>query len=66
MNILAKFALLTLGSGLCYWGVINADRSTTRVGVYLGFDLIIDLVLTIGRRMDCAILRELSTDARSP
>lgn len=51
MGILAKLALLTLGNGLCYWGIINADMSTTRVGIYLGFYLIIGLVLTIGRRV---------------
>ncbi|MGP4812810.1 NnrS family protein [Psychrobacter sp. 1Y10] len=51
MGILAKLALLTLGNGLCYWGIVNADMSTTRVGIYLGFYLIIGLVLTIGRRV---------------
>lgn len=51
MGILAKLALLTLGNGLCYWGIINADMSTTKTGVYLGFYLIIGLVLTIGRRV---------------
>ncbi|CAN6960412.1 NnrS family protein [Psychrobacter okhotskensis] len=51
MGILAKLALLTLGNGLCYWGIISADMSTTRVGIYLGFYLIIGLVLTIGRRV---------------
>lgn len=51
MGILAKLALLTLGNGLCYWGIISADMSTTKVGIYLGFYLIIGLVLTIGRRV---------------
>nr|WP_317199327.1 NnrS family protein [uncultured Psychrobacter sp.] len=51
MGILAKLALLTLGNALCYWGIISADMNTTRVGVYLGFYLIIGLVLTIGRRV---------------
>ena len=51
MGILAKLALLTLGNGLCYWGIINADMSMTKIGIYLGFYLIIGLVLTIGRRV---------------
>lgn len=51
MGILAKLALLTLGNGLCYWGIISADMAITRVGIYLGFYLIIGLVLTIGRRV---------------
>lgn len=51
MGILAKLALLTLGNGLCYWGIISANMAITRVGIYLGFYLIIGLVLTIGRRV---------------
>lgn len=51
MGILAKLALLTLGNVLCYWGIISADMAITRVGIYLGFYLIIGLVLTIGRRV---------------
>lgn len=51
MGILAKLALLTLGNGLCYWGIINADMTMTKTGIYLGFYLIIGLVLTIGRRV---------------
>ena len=51
MGILAKLALLTLGNGLCYWGIISANMNITKVGVYLGFYLIIGLVLTIGRRV---------------
>jgi uncharacterized protein involved in response to NO len=51
MGILAKLALLTLGNGLCYWGIINADMNITKIGIYLGFYLIIGLVLTIGRRV---------------
>ncbi|ERL54435.1 NnrS family protein [Psychrobacter aquaticus] len=51
MGILAKLALLTLGNGLCYWGIINADMTMTKIGIYLGFYLIIGLVLTIGRRV---------------
>lgn len=51
MGILAKLALLTLGNGFCYWGIINADMTMTKIGIYLGFYLIIGLVLTIGRRV---------------
>ena len=51
MGILAKLALLTLGNGLCYWGIISTDMAITRIGIYLGFYLIIGLVLTIGRRV---------------
>ncbi|MGO2019641.1 NnrS family protein [Psychrobacter sp.] len=51
MGILAKLILLTLGNGLCYWGVINADMNVTKIGIYLGFYLVIGLVLTIGRRV---------------
>ncbi|MFZ2554305.1 NnrS family protein [Psychrobacter urativorans] len=51
MGILAKLLLLTLGNGLCYWGIISADMATTKLGIYLGFYLIIGLVLTIGRRV---------------
>lgn len=51
MGILAKLALLTFGNGLCYWGIINADMNTTKIGIYFGFYLIIGLVLTIGRRV---------------
>ncbi|MFZ3074735.1 MAG: NnrS family protein, partial [Psychrobacter glacincola] len=51
MGILAKLALLTLGNGLCYWGVFSANMTMTKIGVYLGFYLIIGLVLTIGRRV---------------
>ena len=51
MGILAKLALLFFGNGLCYWGIINADMNTTKIGIYFGFYLIIGLVLTIGRRV---------------
>lgn len=51
MGILAKLALLTLGNGLCYWGIISANMNMTKIGIYLGFYLIIGLVLTIGRRV---------------
>ncbi|WP_367106938.1 NnrS family protein [uncultured Psychrobacter sp.] len=63
MGILSKLALLTLGNGLCYWGVASADMNLTRIGMYLGFYLIIGLVLTIGRRVvPFFIERGLSSD----
>ena len=51
MGILSKLALLTFGNGLCYWGIFSNDMNLTRIGMYLGFYLIIGLVLTIGRRV---------------
>lgn len=51
MGILSKLVLLTLGNGLCYWGVLSSDMNVTRIGIYLGFYLIIGLILTIGRRV---------------
>ncbi len=51
MGILSKLVLLTLGNGLCYWGVLSNDMNVTRIGIYLGFYLIIGLILTIGRRV---------------
>ncbi|MES1964461.1 NnrS family protein [Psychrobacter sp. AH5] len=51
MGILAKLALLTLGNGLCYWGIFTHNMTMTKIGIYLGFYLIIGLVLTIGRRV---------------
>ncbi|WP_201525924.1 NnrS family protein [Psychrobacter frigidicola] len=51
MGILAKLALLTVGNALCYWGIISANMSLTKIGMYLGFYLIIGLILTIGRRV---------------
>lgn len=65
MGILAKLTLLTVGNGLCYWGVFSADMSITRIGVYLGFYLIIGLILTIGRRVvPFFIERGLSMDGK--
>lgn len=51
MGILAKLALLTVGNGLCYWGIISANMNITKIGMYFGFYLIIGLILTIGRRV---------------
>jgi uncharacterized protein involved in response to NO len=65
MGILAKLTLLTVGNGLCYWGVFSANMSITRIGVYLGFYLIIGLILTIGRRVvPFFIERGLSMDGK--
>lgn len=66
MGIVAKLVLLTLGNALCYWGVFSANMPLTRVGMYLGFYLIIGLVLTIGRRVvPFFIERGLSNDGAS-
>lgn len=66
MGIVAKLALLTLGNALCYWGVFSANMPVTGVGMYLGFYLIIGLVLTIGRRVvPFFIERGLSADGAS-
>lgn len=63
MGILAKLVLLAVGNGLCYWGIFSANMSITKIGVYLGFYLIIGLVLTMGRRVvPFFIERGLSTD----
>ena len=51
MGILAKIAFLTLGNGLSYVGIFQQDMAVTRIGLYLGFYIIIALVLTIGRRV---------------
>ena len=66
MGILAKLILLTLGNGLCYWGIFSADMTSTKIGLYLGFYLIIGLVLTIGRRVvPFFIERGLSVDGKT-
>ncbi|WP_339663717.1 NnrS family protein [uncultured Psychrobacter sp.] len=51
MGIISKLGLLTVGNGLCYWGIYSGDMNYVRVGIYLGLYLIIALVLTIGRRV---------------
>lgn len=51
LGILSKLVLLTIGNGLCYWGVFSANMTLTKMGMYLGFYLVIGLVLTIGRRV---------------
>lgn len=51
MGIISKLVLLTIGNGLCYWGIYSGDMSYVRVGIYLGLYIIIALVLTIGRRV---------------
>lgn len=51
MGIISKLVLLTIGNGLCYWGVVTADQDYQRIGVYLGLYLVMGIVLTIGRRV---------------
>lgn len=51
MGIITKLVLLTIGNGLCYWGIYSQDMSYVRVGVYLGLYLVLGVVLTIGRRV---------------
>lgn len=64
MGILSKLVLLIIGNGLCYWGIVSHDMNLTRIGMYLGFYLIIGLVLTIGRRVvPFFIERGLSVDS---
>lgn len=51
MGIISKLVLLTIGNGLCYWGIFTADQDYLRIGVYLGLYLVMGIVLTIGRRV---------------
>lgn len=51
MGILAKIALLTVANLLCYLGLFSHNIPLTKAGLYVGFYLIIGLVLTIGRRV---------------
>lgn len=67
MGIISKLILLTIGNGLCYWGIYSGDMSYVRVGIYLGLYIIIALVLTIGRRVvPFFIERGLSADNAGP
>lgn len=67
MGILAKLALLTLANGLCYLGIFSGNMALSKVSIYLGFYLIIGLVLTIGRRVvPFFIERGLSPDLPAP
>ena len=51
MGIISKLTLLTIGNGLCYWGIYSGNMEYVRIGVYLGLYLILGIVLTIGRRV---------------
>ncbi len=51
IGIISKLILLTIGQGLCYWGIYSGDMGYVHIGIYLGLYLIIALVLTIGRRV---------------
>ncbi|WP_432785489.1 hypothetical protein AAEX37_02310 [Oligella sp. MSHR50489EDL] len=50
-GIVAKILLLTVGNALCYIAILTQNINLNRIAVYLGFYLIIGLVLTIGRRV---------------
>ncbi|WP_296405310.1 NnrS family protein [Psychrobacter sp.] len=51
LGIVSKLMLLTIGNGLCYWGIFNEEHNYVRIGVYLGLYLVMGIVLTIGRRV---------------
>ncbi|SUA57255.1 NnrS family protein [Oligella urethralis] len=50
-GIVAKILLLTLSNALCYLAIFNGNIELMRIGIYLGFYLLIALVLTVGRRV---------------
>ncbi|CAM5203023.1 NnrS family protein [Oligella ureolytica] len=51
IGIVSKILLLTLANALCYIGILSQNMNLNRIGIYLGFYLIIGLVLTVGRRV---------------
>lgn len=51
IGIVSKILLLTVSNALCYIGILSQNMTLNRVGIYLGFYLIIGLVLTVGRRV---------------
>ncbi|NLJ51605.1 MAG: NnrS family protein [Alcaligenaceae bacterium] len=51
IGIVSKIILLTVSNALCYIGILSQNISLNRIGIYLGFYLIIGLVLTVGRRV---------------
>lgn len=51
IGIVSKILLLTLANALCYIGILSQNINLNRIGIYLGFYLIIGLVLTVGRRV---------------
>lgn len=65
MGIVSKLVLLTIGNGLCYWGILTGNQELLRVGIYLGLYLVMGVVLTIGRRVvPFFIERGLSADSK--
>lgn len=51
VGILAKLGLLLLANGLFYLGLLGYWPLGSMLGVYLGFYLVIALILTMGRRV---------------
>lgn len=51
IGIVAKILLLAVANALCYIGILSQNINLNRIGIYLGFYLIIGLVLTVGRRV---------------
>ncbi|MDO5666950.1 MAG: NnrS family protein [Alcaligenaceae bacterium] len=51
IGIVSKILLLAVANALCYIGILTQDMNLNRIGIYLGFYLIIGLVLTVGRRV---------------
>lgn len=51
IGIVAKILLLAMANALCYIGILSQNTNLNRIGIYLGFYLIIGLVLTVGRRV---------------
>lgn len=51
IGIVSKILLLALANALCYIGILSQNMNFNRIGIYLGFYLIIALVLTVGRRV---------------
>lgn len=65
-GVVIKLLLLAIGNGLCYAGMMLGHISWVRVGLYLGFYLVIGLVLMIGRRvMPFFINRGLGVEVRN-
>lgn len=66
LAVLSKLLILGIGNGLCYAGMAVGQITWVRVGLYLGFYLVIGLVLMIGRRvMPFFIKRGLNVEVRN-
>ena len=66
IGIVSKILLLTLANALCYIGILSQNINFNRIGIYLGFYLIIGLVLTVGRRVTPFFIEKgLSFDQKS-